>query len=365
MAGALSAYANAQTIVQADMPAVPDYIVKSENNPSAKPLSVLNVPTEQGNNEPDKQVDTSQETVSGASEDVPGADSPEDEISDAELAKRAMFTPKKGDMEDVETELREKEAELASDPAKVGPCADATKICTITVSPGRLEMLQLSSQHANRVITPFKDPEYAPKLDDSKASISISGSSLYIQPAENERIVMYVREKGTEQPVLQLGVLGARVIPRQIALEMEYGDDYLPSSSINQGLTDLAALPVFQEIREQFTDLAQLNVPDGFTVSNKGEPIGHFCQNRAGVVFDYQSGQTLTGSGYDIFVVRANNNSQSPVQLDETWCASSRVLAVAFWPEILVEPGEASEVYIAARRPAKPGRAKRHSLIGG
>jgi conjugal transfer pilus assembly protein TraK len=356
MAGALSAYANAQTIVQADMPAVPDYIVKSENNPSAKPLSVLNVPTEQGNNEPDKQVDTSQETVSGASEDVPGADSPEDEISDAELAKRAMFTPKKGDMEDVETELREKEAELASDPAKVGPCADATKICTITVSPGRLEMLQLSSQHANRVITPFKDPEYAPKLDDSKASISISGSSLYIQPAENERIVMYVREKGSEQPVLQLGVLGARVIPRH---------DYLPSSSINQGLTDLAALPVFQEIREQFTDLAQLNVPDGFTVSNKGEPIGHFCQNRAGVVFDYQSGQTLTGSGYDIFVVRANNNSQSPVQLDETWCASSRVLAVAFWPEILVEPGEASEVYIAARRPAKPGRAKRHSLIGG
>jgi conjugal transfer pilus assembly protein TraK len=57
--------------------------------------------------------------------------------------------------------------------------------------------------------------------------------------------------------------------------------------------------------------------------------------------------------GYDIvvFVDRVDNISNEPIELDETACAGDGVLGAAAWPQVRLEPGQSTELYIAVRTP--------------
>ncbi|MFX4226365.1 MAG: hypothetical protein ACFHHU_00315 [Porticoccaceae bacterium] len=247
------------------------------------------------------------------------------------------------------------------------PCSNPTQLCTITVNTGQLEMLKLSSLHMNRLVTPFSRPEIV-TTDQDNFKHDITGNSIYFQPKDGSRSVLYLREKGTEDPVIQLAVTGSNVVPRQIALEFADGTYYRPngqSRSQDDQEPSMTAPSVMQQVRAEFTKVAQMGVPDGFNLVHRSERLPEFCENHNGVTFSFKDGQKLSGADYDIYVGVVDNQTAYSVQLDETWCAAQSVMAVAFWEDVLLPAGHQSEVYVAARHQDQPTYSERKSLIKG
>lgn len=247
------------------------------------------------------------------------------------------------------------------------PCADPTKICRLQVNAGELEMLRLSSLHMNRLITPFSSPEII-TTDLANFSHDVRGSSIYFQPNENTRSVLFIREKGLEDPVIQLGITGENVIPRQIALEFSEDTHFLPhgsgKSTDGTGM-QMTAASIMQQVRSEFTTVAQMGIPDGFTLVSRTAALPEFCMNHNGARFSFAGGQKLSGADYDIYVGIVSNQTASEIHLDETWCSTESVMAVAFWEDVLLLPGHESEVYVAARQQSQSTYNERKSLIKG
>ena len=67
-----------------------------------------------------------------------------------------------------------------------------------------------------------------------------------------------------------------------------------------------------------------------------------------------------------ITVALARNVTAGRVMVTETACAGPAVAAVAAWPQVVLEAGQATELYLVTRRPdpAATG-APRPSLLGG
>ncbi|WP_336107893.1 TraK domain-containing protein, partial [Thalassospira sp. CH_XMU1420-2] len=224
-----------------------------------------------------------------------------------------------------------------------------------------------SNMHMNRLVTPFERPEIV-TTDQAKFQHRITGNSIFFQPKGELRSVIYVREKGTEDPVIQLGIAGNNVVPRQIALEFGDGEYFRPhggrKTSESSGMA-MTASSVMQQVRAEFTKVAQMSVPDGFNIVQRAARLPEFCMNHNGVTFSFKGGQKLSGADYDIYVGLVDNQTPSNVQLDETWCATEDVIAVAFWEDVLLPPGHQSEVYVAARHQEQPTYNERRSLLRG
>lgn len=254
---------------------------------------------------------------------------------------------------------------LAEEPVK--PCSDPTKICTLQVSVGELQMLQLSSLHMNRLITPFSDPEII-TTDQDNFSFDVRGSSIYFQPIENSRSLLYLRERDTEDPVMQLAIAGQGVVPRQISLEFADKQYFRPHGSRiadDDSHLAMSAPSIMQQVRAEFTTIAQMGIPDGFNLVSHTETIPEFCVNHNGAQFSFSEGQKLSGADYDIYVGVVSNQTAADIRLDETWCASEAVMAVAFWEDVLLLPGHESEVYVAVRQQSQPTYNERKSLVKG
>ena len=343
--------------------AVPEYILAGEMPPAkakeapeeGEQSAVPPAPEEEG------------EAEAVAVSDTPAMANVEDpEQGDEEPAK--LDTTASASLED---EIRDYELSRGTgqkpdeDPAK--PCSDATKICTLKVNVGELQMLQLSSLHMNRLITPFTDPEII-TTDQEKFTHDVRGNSIYFQPVDDSRSLLYIRETGPEDPVMQLAIAGQGVVPRQIALEFSDGTHFPPNGSKNRrdnGEMDMAASSIMQQVRAEFTTVAQMGIPDGFTLVSRNAALPEFCVNHNGAQFTFAGGQKLSGADYDIFVGIVSNQTASDIRLDETWCSSESVMAVAFWEDVLLSPGHESEVYVAARQLSQPTYNERKSLIRG
>ncbi len=83
----------------------------------------------------------------------------------------------------------------------------------------------------------------------------------------------------------------------------------------------------------------------------------------AGVRF--RAMQEVTGSQMIVIVAKAENVGGLSVTLNEEMCASDHVVAVAAWPRRDLLPGQATEVFIALRRPVeRPAKVRPSVLLG-
>jgi conjugal transfer pilus assembly protein TraK len=80
-------------------------------------------------------------------------------------------------------------------------------------------------------------------------------------------------------------------------------------------------------------------------------------------------GQVLDGQRLAIVTGVARNSGASALELEERSCSAGldgSVLAIAAWPRVWLEPGEATEVFVAVRpRDPDQERRDRPSLLEG
>ncbi len=253
-------------------------------------------------------------------------------------------------------------ADLPAPPLKI-----TNERSDITVMPGVTEIVPVALGQLNRIVTPFEHPELK---TTSQAATRIDDGVVYLAPKSETPVGLYITEKGDESTAISITMIPKRIPPREIRLRLREGGmagGYTAEN--NKARHWEEAYPYEETLRNILHAVALEKLPQGYSLG-KGVPISRrSCLSRearrAGILYDFERGQTLAGANFDVIIGVAHNTGNAPVELKETWCANSgEVAAVAYWPEVVLEPNQATEVYVVRRHGSPAARTvTRPSLL--
>lgn len=212
-------------------------------------------------------------------------------------------------------------------------------------------MVQLSLNQTNRLVTPFANPELYPQINDLE--FNIEGSVLYVSPKGEGPYTVYIRDEGREDVVVPLVLISGNIPPRNLTLHLKGRGRVRPVSK-KETVSLVSDMEYMQLIKEAFKSLAKKQVPTGFTLNSGIERSQRpFHLATQDIRVNFANGQFLSGAEVDIIIGTVENDGAQTVQLDETWFnENNRTAAVAFWPYVSLHPKQATEVYVAVRRRA-------------
>ncbi len=101
---------------------------------------------------------------------------------------------------------------------------------------------------------------------------------------------------------------------------------------------------LLEEAQSAFVALARERQPEDFELETGIEWTN--C-SQPNINFDFSGERSLLSQHVEVFVGIAENHSNDFLEVDESACASSDVIAVAVWPNPMLQPGEKAEVFVA------------------
>jgi|SRR5581483_1107636 len=245
--------------------------------------------------------------------------------------------------------------EQTSTPEKIGVFSGTSDL---KVVPGVNEIVPIAIGHLNRIVTPFDSPEVH---TTSQAVTQVDGNVVYIGAKTAAAVGLYITDKAAGSEAISLTLVPKRIPPRELRVQVQP----LPGNGDSRTKRWEESQPYVEIFRNVFRLLALGQTPSGYDFRNEPARWLPPCTASAGgsnVEFDFKTGQSLSGHHLEIAIGVVKNHMDRPVELDERWCAGEGIAAVAFWPRNLLEPGQASEVYVAKRREEPSPRPNRPSL---
>jgi conjugal transfer pilus assembly protein TraK len=232
---------------------------------------------------------------------------------------------------------------------------------TVTVEPGTTTIVEVAINHLNRIVTPFAAPQVRTV---STATTQVDGNVVYVATASEEPVALYVTDGQDPQTALSLTLAPRHLPPREIRLQPSGGPW---RGGIARGSPPPAqAQPYVEGLVAAFRDLAKNRLPPGQDLRRARRGEGIRCRQPGLTV---TGGQVLDGQRLAIVTGVARNSGASALELEERSCSAGldgNVLAIAAWPRVWLEPGEATEVFVAVR-PRAPDQEQRDrpSLLDG
>lgn len=241
--------------------------------------------------------------------------------------------------------------------------AAVTPVIDLKVEPGVNEIIPVALGHLNRIVTPFAEPELRTTSD---ADTTIRGSVIYVAPKSELPVTFFVTPKGEESVALSLTLAPRQIPPREIRLAIAgkwMAKTAIPSPDAGKWEKEH---PYVNVITAALRDSALGMLPQGYSLRPLTGGVVPRCVAPAAsaVAYSFERGQLIQGSSLRILVGVVTNTGAEHVELQEQWCSDTGVAAVAYWPRVVLAPGERSEVYVAMRVEAPRGeRSTRPALV--
>ncbi|MGI9501934.1 MAG: hypothetical protein ACR2RE_02610, partial [Geminicoccaceae bacterium] len=241
-----------------------------------------------------------------------------------------------------------------ADPRRKSKPADASSLRapetlqTIAVEPGVNEIINIAVGHSNRIVTPFKEPRV---ITTAQASVETSNNVIYVAPATDGLISMFLTESGDESVAINLTLQPKRIPPRELRLSLPAGVLVMETADAdpdgNRQRKVGGGRSYTAEAGRAFDALAQGSIPQDFAFSREAPPPFPLCAPGNGFEVSFSKGQYLLGQEQEIYVGIVRNGSGVAASFAEPWCYAEGVIAVALWPRATLKPGEYAEIYLA------------------
>lgn len=204
-------------------------------------------------------------------------------------------------------------------------------------------------------------------MTTSDATTKVSGNVVYV--STDKPATLYITPKGDETVALGLALVPQRVPPREVILTLsDQGRGWKTSQSAAKAEAEAweKDQPYLDAIRAVMRDTALGRVPPGYDArSFSREDRTPVCAASTGVTISFSGGQLLRGAAFEAVVGVVKNQTALQADLDETWCATRDVVAIAYWPQVSLPPGGAAEIYLLRRAAGQtPSMIERPSLLG-
>ena len=221
---------------------------------------------------------------------------------------------------------------------------------TITVQEGTTEVITISRGYLNRIVTPFENPKL---VTVNTIQFQKEGNSIFLSATGEAPVGVHIMSNDpTDTRNISLALVPRPIPPRTIELRWpnQVADPVVARITAQRAVRWEESQPYVDGIMEMFALIARGEVPPGYALSPAAD--GMTCRI-PGLAMSV--GQRLTGSHLSVYVLRASNPGPSGIEiLQHGGCASSRVLAVAPWPNAYLAPGESTELYVAVSNAPDP-----------
>lgn len=254
----------------------------------------------------------------------------------------------------------------APTPTEVVDPQDVSKQ-VVPVTPGVVEVQQIAIGHLNRIEAPFDNPQVRTV---SNVEIKIIDRIIYVMTNDPGPLSMYITTPD-ESIALSLALLARKIPPRdmRIVLNQPAQDGLLSAGAPNPMARKLEeAQPYVDALREIIATTAKGEIPQGYSFQELRTDYArdiHYCQIEG---LEIVPRQRLDGHNYIITVSQVLNPTVFLTEIDESLCYREGIVAVAAWPQVVLRPGEQTELIIVQRREVfKPSYStpRRPSAIGG
>jgi len=235
----------------------------------------------------------------------------------------------------------------------------------IAVKPGINELMPIAVGHLNRLVTPFEHPVVT---TTSQATTSTKGKIVYVATADETPVTLYITPGDNQDIALSLTLIPKRIPAREIHLDLDKGsyqllNQWQRSDAANRtsGQQEQAYI---SQLKSLFRDLGLQKTPAGYSLREpKSQEQIRCLQDRLQI----KTCQVLEGQDRLILVGLAKNTGSDMLEFDERSCATTQqdVLAVSVWPNVVLKPQEATELYVVVRQSPEASSSLRPSLLSG
>ena len=282
-----------------------------------------------------------------------------------EMAGKEDNTPPKNDKKvaasdkfvDPATKVEPK-AERAKKKPAVDSVANANPFKELVINPvpGVTELLVISRQHLNRIRTNFKEP-IVTTIDD--VEFKISDSTIYVSTTSTQPIALFISDGGAEETTIGMSLLPkTNVPPQQVYLNTtlaKHRPDPEPESVKIEGDKKQAHKyeikdPYTKVIMSLLKKVADGEIPNGYSlVETRDDEREPLCR-QPGMHYQFKSpGQQVVGDSFTVAIGVATNIADYAIEAIEEYCVGGQTAAVAFWPDVLLNPGASTEVYVVVK----------------
>lgn len=201
----------------------------------------------------------------------------------------------------------------------------------------RNEMLYIAIDYANRISTPFLNPQV---IDKSDSDIQIVGQDVYIKPVSVKPIALFITDDTARQTI------SLTLVPKS-----------LPAQTINAVLDNQRAgteadanVPTSYQgqIATFLQQAAQEKTPPGFTASRLASSVAGTSEVLVFPQIRY------SGAVYDIYKYQLVSKSMTTLDLrEENFYTDNNIRAIAFSPDAALSPGGSTTLFILKDKPSK------------
>lgn len=229
---------------------------------------------------------------------------------------------------------------------------------------GETQVITIARDRLNRIVSPFEQLRVKIAQDEA-TQVETDASILYVTTTLDEPVSLYLHDARDPLKALSLVLVPKATLPVDVTLRV---NDLQPSSFTVSGNGDVAEAfereePYVKTIMRVFKELAAGRIPAGFGLRDAGADVRMPPCAMPGL--QIEPAQIVEGHDLITYVGRVTNVTFAPVEVREVGCSGTGILAVAAWPETVLQPRESSELYVAVVREEGQGASFRPRVAGG
>lgn len=243
-------------------------------------------------------------------------------------------------------EQKQKAASLPPDLPKdfVLPTDGESKI-DITVKPGITQIVKISKDHLNRIITPFQNP-ILPTISDF--DYTVSDNIIYISAKGTSPISAFITDKNNQKTSINVLLVPDNILAREVIFHiegMENNSENLSTDALEEmlKLNGSKTDNYLDQITNLMTEIAKGNVPTGYVpaeVKRSKSPQCRFTQMESAPLQTYES------INRRIIVYKVTNRAEKNQPITENACYRKGVVAVSAYPYVNLDPNQSTELYV-------------------
>lgn len=212
---------------------------------------------------------------------------------------------------------------------------------TISAGANGNQAVSVSSRFPNRFATPFAAPRV---IDIESVNIEAvpDGQNIYLLPKSNEPVVIYVTGSEPGDQVISLTLIPKAIPAQTILLQLD-----VPGSARTQKVDSYT-----QQLMDLLRKVASGQTPEGYVESKIEQSIAEVSD--VNIVPEAR----YSGTWLDVYRYRVRNNKSETIELSETSFYQKGVRAVSIYPNLQLEAGQETTVYVVADKTALDGAKK-------
>lgn len=219
----------------------------------------------------------------------------------------------------------------------------------ITVKPGVTQMVKISKDYLNRLITPFPNP-ILPTVAD--IDYTISDNIVYITPKTDKPFSVFITDKSNQKDSISVLFVPDSILPREINFHLEGYDskaDFLTTDALAQiaNMNGSTTDSYNQQIVNVMKNLAKGNIPNGYTLNELNKAKAPQCKF---TLMDSNPMQMLETTNRRIFIYKVTNRAANTQSILENACYREGVVASAAYPYVNLEPNQSTEFYVLVNK---------------